>query len=195
MSENKERFFECYQKNIKREGSAELLDWLDKKTDFFTAPASTRFHGAYAEGLVIHSLNVYDLLMERCEREGWTENPESAAIASLLHDVCKYNFYKQTTRNVKNERGQWEAVPYYSIEDSFPFGHGEKSVFRIERFMKLKISEAVAIRWHMGGVDDNARVGGYTVAEAYQRYPLAVKLHLCDLEATYLVEGGANGKK
>ncbi len=189
MSEYKDRFFEAYQMNISRDGNVELLDWLDKRTDFFSAPASTRFHGAVPEGLVMHSLNVYDLLSERNEREGFPENRESVAIVSLLHDLCKTEFYKESTRNVKNEfTGQWEKVPYYSIEDKFPFGHGEKSVFLIERFMRLKPAEAIAIRWHMGGFDDNSRVGGFNVANAFGKYPLAVKLHLCDLEATYLIE-------
>ncbi len=187
MSELKDRFFQAYQQYINRDGNVELLDWLDRRTDFFVAPASTRFHGAYAEGLVAHSLNVFDLLLKRNEIEQ-NENPESVAIVSLLHDVCKTEFYKETTRNVKNENGKWEAVPYYSIEDRFPFGHGEKSVFLIERFLRLKPAEAIAIRWHMGGFDDNARVGGYSVANAFGKYPLTVKLHLCDLEATYLLE-------
>lgn len=188
VSEYKERFFEAYQTYISRDGNVEFLDWLDKRTDFFYAPASTRFHGACAEGLVMHSLNVFELLRQRNEREQ-NENPESVAIVSLLHDVCKTQFYKESTRNVKNEEtGKWEKVPYYSIEDRFPYGHGEKSVFLIERFMRLKPAEAIAIRWHMGGFDDNARVGGYSVANAFGKYPLAVKLHLCDLEATYLLE-------
>lgn len=188
MSQYRDRFIELYQQHITRDGGVELLDWLDKRTDFFVAPASTRFHGAHPEGLVMHSLNVFDLLFQRNEAEQ-NENPESVAIVSLLHDVCKTEFYKETTRNVKNEMtGQWEKVPYYAIEDKFPFGHGEKSVFLIERFMRLKPAEAVAIRWHMGGFDDNARVGGFSVANAFGKYPLAVKLHLCDLEATYLLE-------
>ncbi|MEA4912333.1 MAG: hydrolase [Oscillospiraceae bacterium] len=188
MSENKDRFFQEYQQYINRDGNVELLDWLDKRTDFFVAPASTKFHGAFAEGLVVHSLNVFDLLKARCENEP-DVNMESVAIVSLLHDVCKTEFYKETTRNVKNDdTGRWEKVPYYSIEDRFPFGHGEKSVFLIERFMRLKPAEAIAIRWHMGGFDDNARLGGYSVANAFGKYPLAVKLHLCDLEATYLLE-------
>ena len=188
MSQYKDRFIETYQQHITRDGSTEFLDWLDKRTDFFTAPASTRFHGAYSEGLVMHSLNVFDLLFKRNEIEK-DENPESVAIVSLLHDVCKAEFYKETTRNVKNDMtGQWEKVPYYSVEDRFPFGHGEKSVYLIERFMRIKPTEAIAIRWHMGGFDDNARVGGFSVANAFGKYPLAVKLHLCDLEATYLLE-------
>ena len=111
------------------------------------------------------------------------------AIVSLLHDLCKIGCYRAGTRNVKNEAtGQWEKAPFYSVDDLFPYGHGEKSVFLIERFMKLKVEEAVAIRWHMGGFDDAARGGNFSISVAYDKYPIAVKLHMADLEATYLRE-------
>jgi len=188
MSVYRDRYLGLCRTKIKREGITELLDWLDA-TDFFTAPASTRFHNAFREGLVRHSLNVYDVMTARTYADGIEEPEESVAIVSLLHDVCKSRFYKESTRNVKNEKtGAWEKSPYYSIDDQFPFGHGEKSVYLIERFMRLKTSEAVAIRWHMGGFDDNAKLGGYTLSDAFKKYPLAVKLHLADLEASYLLE-------
>ena len=107
--------------------------------------------------------------------------------------MCKAQFYKVSSRNVKNEKtGQWERQPYYTIEDVFPYGHGEKSVFLIERFLRLKTSEAMAIRWHMGGFDDSARGGSFAISQAYEKYPLAVKLHLADLESTYLREKGTS---
>ena len=113
--------------------------------------------------------------------------------AVSLHDICNTQFYKESTRNVKNEQtGQWEKQPYFTVEDSFPYGHGEKSVFMIERFLRLKTSEAVAIRWHMGGFDDAARAGNFAISLAYDKYPIAVKLHLADLEATYLREKGTS---
>ena len=187
-SENKERFLSIYNTTIHRQGADRLLEWLENRTDFFTAPASTKFHGACREGLVIHSLNVYDILRKRID-EDKDYSDETVAVVSLLHDLCKANFYKETTRNVKNETtGQWERVPYYSIEDPYPYGHGEKSVYLIERFMRLSPEEAISIRWHMGGFDDSVRAGGYNVGNTFNKYPLAVKLHISDLEATYLVE-------
>ena len=133
----KEEFIQIYKENIKREGSAELLEWL-QKTDFFTAPASTKFHGACEQGLVMHSISVFKTLVEK-HFDPETDNMESFAICALLHDLCKAEFYKVSTRNVKNdETGKWEKVPYYAVEDKFPFGHGEKSVFLIERFIRLK---------------------------------------------------------
>ena len=183
----KEEFIRIYKENIKREGSAELLEWL-QKTDFFTAPASTKFHGACEQGLVMHSISVLHTLVDK-HFDPETDNMESFAICALLHDLCKAEFYKVSTRNVKNEEtGKWEKVPYYAVEDKFPFGHGEKSVFLIERFLRLKPAEAMAIRWHMGGFDEAARGGSFAISVAYEKYPLAIKLHLADLESTYLKE-------
>ena len=183
----KQKFIEYYQANIHREGADRLLEWL-QTTDFFPAPASTRYHCACPSGLVQHSVNVYEVMMEK-HFDPETDSAESFALCALLHDVCKAQFYKISTRNVKNEKtGQWEKVPYYTIEDAFPYGHGEKSVFLIERFVRLKPAEATAIRWHMGGFDDAARGGNFSISVAYDKYPIAVKLHLADLEATYLRE-------
>ena len=184
----RDEFIQIFTENVTRSGAKELLSWL-QNTDFFTAPASTKYHCACENGLVMHSVSVFNTMMEKHFEEG-VDSVESFAIAALLHDVCKAEFYKVSTRNVKNEiTGQWEKLPYYSIEDKFPFGHGEKSVFLIERFMKLRLDEAMAIRWHMGNFDGSP---GYTVSQAYEKYPLAVKLHLADMESTYLREKGTS---
>ena len=186
MQDYHAEFVEIYNKNITRPGADRLLNWLET-TDFFTAPASTRFHGACECGLVMHSINVYNAMMQHFFTEG--ESAESYAICGLLHDLCKANFYKVGTRNVKNDvTGQWEKVPFYQVADQLPYGHGEKSVYLIEHFMRLKTAEAIAIRWHMGGFDDAVRGGSFAVSDAYNTYPLAVKLHIADLTATYLME-------
>lgn len=187
----KQEFIDAYKQIITRQGSAELLEWMSG-TDFFTAPASSKFHSAYEGGLCDHSLNVYQVMINRFNH-GVPD--ESMAICGLLHDLCKAEFYKVSYRNVKDDStGKWDKVPYYTIEDRFPYGHGEKSVFLIERFMRLKIEEAIAIRWHMGGFDDAVRGGSFSSSAAYERYPLAVMLHLADVEATYLLEEGKNKK-
>lgn len=183
----KEEFLQIYKENIQRQGANELLEWL-LQTDFFTAPASTKFHCACLGGLVQHSVSVYNVLLEKHFNKD-EDSKESFAICALLHDLCKAQFYKVSTRNVKNEdTGKWEKQPFYAVEDKFPFGHGEKSVFLIERFMRLKTYEAMAIRWHMGGFDDTAKSGGFAISLAFEKYSLAVKLHLADLESTYLNE-------
>ena len=190
----REKFLEIFRQEVTREGAEEFLRWLTG-TDFFTAPASTRYHCACPNGLVMHSVSVYQVMMEKHFVEG-EDSRESFALCGLLHDLCKAQYYKVSTRNVKNDQtGQWEKANYYAVEDSFPYGHGEKSVFLIERFVRLKPAEATAIRWHMGGFDDAARGGCFAISQAYEKYPLAVKLHLADLESTYLREKGTSAAR
>ncbi len=187
----KDDFIAIYEQNIRREGSAALLDYL-KKSDFFTAPASSRFHLAEESGLVRHSLNVYFRLKELVENEAkpWAEKigDESVAICGLLHDVCKISTYKIDYRNQKQADGSWAQVPYYTIDDALPYGHGEKSVYIINGFMRLTREEAIAINWHMGSFDERNSHGGKVMAAAYEKYPLAVLTHAADLMASYLDE-------
>ena len=190
---NKERFIDIFKSNIKRDGADALLAYLcSEGSDFFTAPASTRYHGAYEGGLVEHTLNVYDCLCDIMKRPrikelyGIEYSAESIAIAALLHDICKVNFYKLIFRNQKKPEGKWESVPYYTIEDSLPYGHGEKSVYIASGYMRLTRDEAFAIRYHMGfsGTEDPGNVG-----KALEMYPLAFFLNCADTEAAYFVEG------
>ena len=187
----REEFMELFTTHIHREGSEGLLDYLQNKSDFFTAPASAKFHGAYAGGLCDHSVNVYHCLREYLERErvkelyGLDYGEESIAIAALLHDVCKIGCYKTGTRNVKGPDGKWQAVPTFFYEDPLPYGHGEKSVYILSGFMRLTREEAMAIRWHMGfSGSEDARI----VGQAFQQYPLAFALSVADMEATYFLE-------
>ncbi len=190
---DKERFIKIYNENIKREGADRLLDFLENKSDFFTAPASTRYHNAFEGGLLRHSLNVYDCLCDYMERPRikeqykLTASAETIAIVALLHDICKVNFYKVSFRNAKNEQtGQWEKVPYYEINDTLPYGHGEKSVYMVSGFIRLSREEAMAIRWHMGfsGTEDKNSIG-----KALEMFPLAFALSVADMEASYFLEG------
>ena len=188
---NQERFLEIFNSKIKREGADKLLDFL-QRIDFFTAPASTRYHGACEGGLLAHSLNVYDCLVDILNRPrvkelyGISYSEESIAIAALMHDVCKVNFYKTSFRNAKDENGKWVSVPYYTIEDNLPYGHGEKSVYILSGFMRLTRDEAFAIRYHMGfsGTEDPGNVG-----RALEMFPLAYALCCADMEAAFLMEG------
>ena len=194
---NKERFLQIYNEKITREGADKLLEFLLNGSDFFTAPASTRYHGAYEGGLLEHSLNVYDCLCDILARPRMKEvygveySDESIAIASLLHDVCKVNFYKTSFRNVKDETGKWVSAPYYTIEDSLPYGHGEKSVYIVSAYMRLTRDEAFAIRYHMGfsGTEDTNNVG-----RALEMFPLAYATCCADMEAAFLMEGKLSGE-
>lgn len=191
IEEMQEQFVSIFTKYIKRDGSDNLLDWLIT-TDFFTAPASSKFHSAYEGGLCEHSINVFNrfvkvLTMEYGEKFTDKISMESVAIIALLHDLCKVNFYKTEYRNVKVD-GQWVQVPYYSVEDTLPYGHGEKSVYIISGFMKLSREEAMAINWHSGAFDDRVRGGSYGMSEAYYKFPTAMLFHSADMMATYLDE-------
>ena len=188
----KEEFIELYQTHIHRDGAEGLLDYLENKSDFFTAPASAKYHGAYPGGLCDHSVNVYHCLADYLARPrvqelyGLEYSQETIAIVSLLHDVCKVGCYKAGSRNVKGPDGKWTAVPTFFFEDPLPYGHGEKSVYIVNGYLRLTREEAMAIRWHMGfsGTEDNRLVG-----QALQKYPLAFALATADMEATYFLEG------
>ena len=189
----RDEFLQIYNENIRREGADKLLEYLLSKTsDFFTAPASQRYHGSYEGGLAQHSVNVYHCLDMYLKRErvrelyGIDYDSESIAISALLHDLCKINCYKPGFRNVKGEDGVWRQVPSYEYEDKLPYGHGEKSVYIISGFMRLTREESFAIRYHMGfsGIEDKRNIG-----DAFEMFPLAFALNVADMEATYFLEG------
>lgn len=187
----KNEFISVYRSEIKREGSEAMLDYLVNRSDFFTAPASTRFHLACEGGLAEHSMNVYKCLSAYLSRPEAAEyglgsvSGETAAIVALLHDLCKVNCYSVSSRNVKDKNGVWQSVPYYEWDDKLPYGHGEKSVYIASGFMKLTREEAFAIRYHMGfSQEGDTR----SVGAAFEMYPLALALSVADQEATFFLE-------
>ena len=191
----KDKFIKAYTENITRPGADKLLAWIES-SDFFVAPASTRFHLSSPGGLLEHSLHVFERMRAICANEatitpGFNEpSMETIAVCGLLHDICKANFYAVEMRNRKNDQGRWEQYPFYVVDDKLPYGHGEKSVYIVSGFMRLSREEAMAIRWHMGFADNDFRGGGYSVGNAFEKFPLAVLLHIADLQATYLDETG-----
>lgn len=201
MADNKniERF-EQLLRSTNREGIENLISFI-QKSDFYTAPASTRFHSCHEGGLLEHTLNVYDRLKAKFEDKLWKEKievtQENLIISALLHDLCKCCFYSIELRNKKiysehgkksdaNGRYDWETVPSYTVDDKIPYGHGEKSVMMAEEFIRLEPIERYAIRWHMGFTEpkENWNVLGCAI----RKYPLILALHTSDLEATYLLE-------
>lgn len=178
----KQDFVGIAKRHIKREGLDELLTCLEQ-SDFYTAPASTVYHDNFKGGLCNHSVVVFDELGFEAQN---SEIPiESLAIVSLFHDICKTGYYTETTRNVKDDKtGQWHKEPFYKVNDLFPMGHGEKSLFMINDCMKLTTDEALAVRWHMGGFEPKENY--QYLGRAYEQTPLALMLHLADMRATYL---------
>jgi len=179
---NKEEFLEICSK-VERRGFDNLLKWLDA-SDFYTAPASTRYHGAYVGGLLQHSLNVYHELVKILDAYKEIEvDEESVIICSLMHDLCKVDFYGSEKRNRKNENGKWESYDAFMVDEKFKFGgHGSKSVYLLQSFIRLKPEEAVAVNCHMGSFDNEY------VGNSYEQFPFAWALHVADEAATFLRE-------
>ena len=189
--DNKEKFIQIYKEKIKREGADKFLDYLcSAHSDFFEAPASTRFHGNYKGGLCEHSLHVYECLKAYLDREQVKDvykmnyTDETIAIVALLHDICKINVYKESTRN-KKVNDKWIQVPYYEFEDKLPFGHGEKSVYILQSYFHLTREEAFATRSHMGFSNDAPK---NTVGYSFEHYPLSFALSTAGMEATYFLD-------
>ena len=181
-------------KSVDRPGIDALIDYL-QNSDFFEAPASTIYHGSYEGGLLEHSLNVYNMLqwyvanLQDSDFELPKISEESIIVVALLHDLCKVNCYHKSTRNVKNERtGKWEKVPCYKREPLLPIGHGGKSVFIIQQFIKLTPEEAQAIYWHMGAYDTSPYNTLNELGKSYEMNLLAFLLNQADMMATYIAE-------
>lgn len=189
---------------IRRPGADKLLAWL-KSTDFFTAPAGAKHHGAHAGGLVVYSLNVYRRLRELTIRDKTDPNEpgtyhmdhseeETVAILALLHDVCKVGVYHTETKRRRNpDTGTWEDYQAYTFRDPFPLGHGEKSLYLITKYMALTEEEALAIRWHMGAFDDAAKGGSRALDAAMDVSPWVWRLHEADMCAARIDERKAAG--
>ena len=186
----KAKFITICREKVNRDGLDSLLDWLENESDFFVAPASTRFHGNHKYGLLEHSLNVYYALNELVKQFPHLNiSEETIAVAALFHDLCKANYYVVSTKNVKDEAtGVWHKEPFYKTDDQYPVGHGEKSVIILMKHMQLTDDEIYAIRWHMGGFDSAVKGGDFGSGKAYEICPFAVLLHLADMIASYLME-------
>ena len=192
---NKERFIELLR-STKREGIEKLIDFLEK-TDFFTAPASTRFHSSYEGGLLQHSLNVYDCLAGLGTTTGDVQEfqtagmrldsipQESIIIVALLHDLCKVNFYATEMRWRKDANNKWEQYKTYEFNEDEPLGHGEKSIFILQRLgLQMTEQEVYMIRWHMGGFDESKM----PLQSAMKKCPEIALIHAADLIATHIIE-------
>jgi len=193
--------FEQLLTSVKRDGIDKLLAYI-RKSDFYRAPASTRFHSCHDGGLLEHSLNLYECLLSKKQNPIWAEvlrevDDESLILVALLHDLCKSYLYVPEFKNKKvysdtgtkrDEGGRfdWQAVKGYSTDDKIPYGHGEKSVMMIEEFIKLKPIERYAIRWHMGFTEPKEYWN--TLTTAIKKYPVILAVHQADMEATYLLE-------
>lgn len=191
-------------RSTNRHGIEELITWLETKSNFFSSPASCYYHGSFPGGLVAHSLNVYKAakqiqqmgtLLTLPEKNVAEIPEESIIIATLLHDLCKTNMYQETIKVFKDESQpvgqQWKHYQSYEIKDSFPLGHGEKSVIMIQNFIRLTGMEICAIRWHMGMTDPGAYLSPYekpAMMKAINDIPLVHIVMQADSFASFMME-------
>lgn len=189
-------------RSTKREGVENLINWLENKSDFFVAPSSAKYHGAYEGGLCQHSLNVYKaavaLLADANELALYEKNiskitNETLIITALLHDLCKTNFYVKTIKVFKDEAtNTWHHYYMYEINDNFPLGHGEKSVIMAQNFIRMSAEEIIAIRWHMGSYDRGTIISPYenpSLNNSMNNCPLLIIMQNADMFASYMMEG------
>lgn len=188
LAELKDEFI-ALLRGTERQGIEDLLGWLENETDFYRAPASTQFHGAFYGGLLVHSIDVYKYFKNFTKALPDVKE-DTLVIAGLLHDLCKVNFFTTQIHNVKipGEK-RWEEEESFTISDTLPMGHGEKSVYLAMKYIPLTDEEALAIRWHMGGFDDAARsyIGGRAQSSAYEKYPLAAALNIADMYVSHIL--------
>ena len=178
---NKEHFIDIAKTNIYRAGLDDLLAWLES-SDFYSAPASTRFHDSHEGGLCEHSINVYYHLLHLNKAYGMNFDLESLAIVALFHDLCKVNCYTVSMKNVKDdETGSWRKEPFYKWDEKNKYGgHGSKSVYIVQYYMKLYFVDAAAINCHMGVENNNGNI----IMDTYRDNALAFLLHMADMAST-----------
>ena len=205
INKNKEEFISLIR-SINREFDKEkLINWLENKSDFFTAPASTKYHCSYEGGLCEHSLNVYYALKnlncnymlelpltEEEQEQGvafkFEYDEDTLKIVGLLHDISKANYYETYTKNVKDSNGNWQQVQDYKIkEDRFIYGNDEQNTeFMVSTFVPLTVDEKVALLHKSGGKSfDSTQENIPTI---FNKYKLAALLHCADMLSCYILE-------
>lgn len=202
---NKEEIINFFEENFNnfmtRKGNELLLEFI-QKSDFYTAPASTKFHSSHEGGLLLHSLFVMACLMEKRNSPIWGPvlkkcTDETLFLVSVCHDLCKTYFYAKDFKNQKlyddngsqkdaKGRYNWQTVPIYVVNDKYPLGHGEKSCYFLMKFVELSTEEYAAIRWHMGFSEPRELYSA--IGNSMDKYPLVLALNEADQEATHIFE-------
>ena len=160
-----------------------IIEWL-RSTDFYRAPASSRYHDCYPSGLLYHTLKVYDNMLELRKASMFVPTSyDSISLVSLCHDWCKIGLYEVYLKNVKDEKtGQWNQVEAYkrNVEGIIlPLGHGVTSMFLAEKFFRLTPQEALAIRWHMSNYNV-AESESFELEEAAEKINLVHMVQFAD---------------
>jgi len=174
-------------KTIQRDGIDDLIKYLLERTDYFTAPASTKFHSNFEGGLALHSHNVVELMLQKNKQYKIGLSDETIYLTGYLHDLCKCNMYEKTMRLKKDEvTGKWIGYASYEIDEKIPLGHGEKSVILLQQFVKLSLEECLMIRWHMGAYVPKDEYRDYN--KAIEMYKSVLAFSNSDAEASHMLE-------
>lgn len=172
--------FERELGKVQRPGMDKLLEYI-RKSDFYTAPASTKYHTGENWLYTVGGTTVA------------TIPEDSVTVMALLHDICKTHFYGTSTRNQKNDAtGKWEKVPFYTVDDKMPLGHGPKSAMIVKQYTTLTTAEMYAIWHHMGATGD--RNNDNAVGQSIEMFPAVLALHTADMMASRFMEGEKENK-
>ena len=196
LLDDKVAYFENFLRSTGRKGVEDVINFL-RKSDFYVAPASSKYHSNYRSGLLDHSLIVLCLMSDFC-KVAIQQNPElapkiedsSIILTSLLHDICKTGLYTETIKYTKDSStGNWISYVGYEINDGFPIGHGEKSVIMLQDIgLEMRIDEMLAIRFHMGYWGDPGGDTTYSQRAATDMTPLVTLLQSADFSASTIME-------
>lgn len=165
-----------------------LCDFIENKTEWLTAPASTRFHLCQQHGLLQHSCNVAETALKLKNALSPNISDESCVIVALLHDLGKvgmpqnpqYLINEPTERQKKAGYPAW--APYRFNNDLTYLSVPVRSLYLILPYMPLTEAEAQAIVYHDGQyVDDNRSV-------ARHETPLTLLLQYADNWCAFVLE-------
>jgi len=161
------------------------LEWLIDN-GFFTAPASTKYHGNYEGGLFDHSFAVMNALVELTERNNliW-ECENSPYIVGMFHDLCKIDQYKHSEIGVcMDGKPIYNPMAWDYNNETYLKGHGDKSVMMLASLMRLTEEEVFCICYHMGAFTEREKWNDYT--RAIHKYPNVLWTHHADMMATHI---------
>lgn len=188
QEENKKVFVDLL-KSTERKGIDLLLEYLETKTDFYSAPASTRYHNNCTGGLLAHTLNVYENFKNLLALRKIEMAEESVIIVALLHDICKCNYYVLEQRN-KKINGKWEQVSVWANTKTVspPLPHSYRSIRMLQQFFRLTPQEEICIYYHMGPYGGEDYEYRNLLQKVNTDYPESLLFYTADLFSTYLDE-------
>lgn len=207
---NKTRFLQLLGEiddvRVDTEGLARYL----LNTDFFMAPASTKYNCAYDGGLVEHTLHVYDIMSDLVDVMKAKVSRNELLTVSLLHDVCKIGAFEKYAKNVKKyvdensvERTQyskwdpnekkyfnWVSETAYKVSDDPDCDSvgtpGLKAVLSLSLYIPFTNRAFREVLIAMLNQYDGTKEMDAQFKQMLSKHPLAMLLHAADSLASYI---------